>query len=118
MSTDTQTMSPVEAAKLVRADLRAAFPGIKFSLTGSRGTGYGWYHLSWTDGPTAREVRDAVTVPFGNGRYGVNVNMERRYSRGLMLWAESQVSGYDATDYDSYSTAILILADTNADGII
>lgn len=43
--------------------MRAAFPGVKFSLRGSRGTGYGWFSLSWTDGPTTRQA-DAVTNRF------------------------------------------------------
>lgn len=52
-----------ETGQEIRKALRAAFPGVKFSLRGSRGTGRGWFSLSWTDGPTARQV-DAVTNRF------------------------------------------------------
>lgn len=53
----------VETGKEIRRALRAAFPGVKFSLRGSRGTGYGWFSLSWTDGPTTSQA-DEVTNGF------------------------------------------------------
>lgn len=53
----------VETGKEIRRALREAFPGVKFSLRGSRGTGYGWFSLDWTDGPTTRQV-DALTNSF------------------------------------------------------
>lgn len=53
----------VETGKEIRRALRLAFPGVKFSLRGSRGTGYGWFSLSWTDGPTTWQV-DAITNGF------------------------------------------------------
>lgn len=52
-----------ETGAAIRAALRDAFPGVKFSLRMSRGTGHGWFNLDWTDGPTARQV-DAVTHTF------------------------------------------------------
>lgn len=52
-----------DTGKAIRRALRDAFPGVKFSLRGSRGTGYGWFSLSWTDGPTTTQV-DQVTHSF------------------------------------------------------
>lgn len=42
--------------------LRATFPATTFSVTRGRGTGYGWTHISWTDGPTSRRVTDALAL--------------------------------------------------------
>lgn len=52
-----------ETAAAIRKALRARYPGVKFSLTMSRGTGYGWMSLSWTDGPLTSEV-NAITNGF------------------------------------------------------
>ncbi len=49
-----------QTAKIVKARLRAAFPGVDFSLIGSRGTGYGYYSLHWTMGPSVEQV-EAIT---------------------------------------------------------
>ena len=52
--------------KAIRAALKLAFPGTKFSVTGSRGTGYGWSRVSWTDGPSDHRVRACVAPFFGS----------------------------------------------------
>lgn len=57
------TYSVKETAAAIRKALRARWPGVKFSLTMSRGTGYGWLDLRWTDGPLQREV-DELTSRF------------------------------------------------------
>lgn len=43
-------------SKLIRADLRAAFPGIKFSVTTSRYSMGASAEVTWTDGPIVAEV--------------------------------------------------------------
>jgi hypothetical protein len=51
------TMIPTkDVAKLVRAELRAAFPGVKFSVRCSAGTASSWMNVSWADGPTTGQV--------------------------------------------------------------
>jgi len=59
----TISYSTKETAALIRKALRAAFPGVKMSVTMSRGTGYGYMDISYTDGPTTAAV-DAVTRRF------------------------------------------------------
>lgn len=104
------------AAELRKA-LRTAFPGVKFSVWMSRGTGYGWLHAEWTDGPTADQVRQ-ITNRFRDSyfdgqddsyhriestlyarddgtlyepRYSCcGVNTQRRYSSAAELWAEKE----------------------------
>ena len=53
----TRYVSCVDTAKLVRRDLRTAFPGIKFSVRSDQYAGGAAIRVEWTDGPTD----DAVT---------------------------------------------------------
>lgn len=57
---DTRSIPTKEVAALIRGDLRAAFPGVKFSVRCSRGTASAWIGVHWTDGPTATQV-DEIT---------------------------------------------------------
>lgn len=110
-----------ETGQEIRRALREAFPGVKFSLRGSRGTGYGWYSLSWTDGPTTRQA-DEITNGFRSSYFdgmtdsthaipatmyadpdGVirerdyscnGVNTSRDYSQGARDWALSYITAH------------------------
>jgi hypothetical protein len=55
----TTYITTKEAAALLRKDLATTFPGVKFSVRKSTGTASAWISVSWTDGPTSRDV-DAV----------------------------------------------------------
>jgi hypothetical protein len=107
-----------ETGKVIRRALRDVFPGVRFSLKGSRGTGHGWFALSWTDGPTTFEV-DKVTGRFRSSYFdgmddsthqipatmyadadGVirehrytchGVNTQRDYSEEARAWARAYV---------------------------
>lgn len=59
----TEQATPADSAKVLKQTLRAAFPAVRFSVRLSRGTGYGNYHVSWTDGPTTRCV-ERITHTF------------------------------------------------------
>jgi hypothetical protein len=48
----------IAAAKNVRIELKAAFPGIKFQVTTSRFAGGNSLRVSWTDGPTSARVQE------------------------------------------------------------
>lgn len=56
----TKYLSCADTAKLVRAALKAAFPGIKFSVRSDTYSGGASIRVSWTDGPTVKAV-EAVT---------------------------------------------------------
>ncbi|MDY7528385.1 MULTISPECIES: LPD29 domain-containing protein [unclassified Cryobacterium] len=56
----TEYISTKDTAKLVRAALKNAFPGVKFSVRMSTGTAVAWMNVSYSDGPTELEVR-AIT---------------------------------------------------------
>ena len=121
----------VETGKEIRRALRLAFPGVKFSLRGSRGTGYGWFSLSWTDGPTASQV-DAITNGFRSSYFdgmddsthqipatmyadddGVirerrfachGVNTQRDYSDAATMWACDYVDSHGGLEvFDPYA---------------
>jgi hypothetical protein len=111
--------SPVQVAKDARHAIRAAFPGLKFSLTGSTGTGYGWLHMSWTDGPTDKAM-ESVTAEF-NSRLGAyhHINASRSYSVAAEEWALTQIDYHEGAwrhpyDHDdgTYYTARGVLAET------
>ena len=51
-----------ETAKLVRAQLKAAFPDAKFKVRSSRYAGGSSIHVDWIDGPTSKQVEDVVGV--------------------------------------------------------
>ena len=53
----TDYISTTDTAKLIRKDLKAAFPTSKFSVRKNTGTASAWLSVSWEDGPTSNEVR-------------------------------------------------------------
>src|SRR6476646_1457542 len=54
-------------AKNLRLHLRAKFPAVKFSVTSERGSGSS-VRITWTDGPTCREI-DHATVASSAGSF-------------------------------------------------
>lgn len=53
------------ASKNIKKELTLAFPGIKFSV---RSRYHGSINISWTDGPTTKEV-DAITAKYEDGDF-------------------------------------------------
>ena len=63
-----------EVTKMIRADLKAAFPGQKFSVTKDRST----VNIQWEGGPSTKAVDDLVDRYSGEGFDGMT---DMRYSR-------------------------------------
>ena len=60
----TSTIIPTkDVAALLRKELRAAFPGVKFSVRCATGTAAAWINVTYDDGPTSLQV-DAITRKF------------------------------------------------------
>ena len=59
-----QYATAADSAKLVRADLKAAWPGMKFSVRSERST----VNVEWTDGPTTKQV-EALLGKFEMGYF-------------------------------------------------
>jgi len=64
-----------EAAKLIRAELKKAFPNVKFSVRSNNYAGGDSVYVRWTDGP----VWDAVTEITRKYQYGHFDGMEDIY---------------------------------------
>src|ERR1043166_4317182 len=67
----TTYASAPESAKLLKATLRKAFPATAFTVRLSRGTGYGYCHVGWTDGPSTRLVQAVADRFEGEGFDGM-----------------------------------------------
>ena len=59
---------PKDTAAQIRRVLKAAFPGITFSVTTGRGSGVSSVDVRWTDGPTVAEVHPFLW-PFKAGSF-------------------------------------------------
>lgn len=64
-------LTTTETAKLCRAHLKRAFPGVKFSV---RQSGGGSLNIGWVDGPTAAQV-DKVAHNYAGGRFDGMIDM-------------------------------------------
>lgn len=54
----TQHFDQKQTTKAIKDELKTAFPDTKFSVTGSRGTGYGYLDARWQGGPTEAQVKE------------------------------------------------------------
>jgi hypothetical protein len=71
-------LSAAETAKLIRQALKAAFPGTRISVRLSRGNAT---YVSWTDGPTVRDVQ-AITHEFESQTFNSSEDMRESTNAG------------------------------------
>ena len=64
-------LSCADTAKLVRAALKKAFPGVKFSVRSDTYAGGASIRVRWTDGPTTKAVEEVAKVYEGGGFDGM-----------------------------------------------
>lgn len=107
----TRYFSAAETAKLVRADLKTAFPGVKFSVTSSTYSMGSHVNVRWTDGPATKAVQRVTNRYRGSGivdntdymptQYRMyngeevhfsDTSCERRYSPALMQQVGNRVA--------------------------
>ena len=60
-----------DTIKLMKDELKRTFPGVKFGLRRSRGTGAGTVHVTWTDGPKYAAVTSIADHYAGAGFDGM-----------------------------------------------
>jgi len=65
MTTDTLPATVKDAAAAIRADLRAVFPGTRFSVRKGTGINSAWIDVTWTDGPNDDMVYDVYESYLG-----------------------------------------------------
>ena len=89
-----------ETAKSVRKELKASFPGVKFSVRSSRFSGGSSVSVRWTDGPAPHKVREITDghaeihrceytgeILAGSNRY---VHADRDYSQEAEAWGRAE----------------------------
>ena len=74
MTTTKRYIDVAETAKLIRKQLKAKFPAIKFGVRSERYAGGSSINISWEDGPTGKAV-DAIVQPFCGGRFDGMIDM-------------------------------------------
>ena len=85
----TRYLSCAETAKLIRKQLKAKFPTVKFGVRSSVYAGGASINVDWTDGPTADMV-DAVVKPFAGGGFDSMIDM--KYSVEAFLLPDGSAS--------------------------
>ena len=79
----SEYLSCAATAKLVRAALKKAFPGVKFSVRSSTYSGGASMRVGWVDGPKTKEV-EAVTSAYCGGGFDGMIDMKFSVSSWLM----------------------------------
>lgn len=79
-----------DTAKLIKQDLKTAWPTVKFSVRTGRGAGVSAVDVYWTDGPTEKQV-EAVVGKYEAGHFNGMIDMYE-YDKDPYT-----VDGYDVT---------------------
>lgn len=89
MTNATTPLTVKDAAAAIRRDLRAAFPGTKFSVRMGTGINASWIEVKWTDGPNDDMVSD-ITDQYVEGPV-TGVAWERHFSLATRLAAQEMI---------------------------
>ena len=93
----------VIAAKNIRAELKAAFPAIKFSVRTERFSMGDAIRIGWTDGPNTAQV-EAITKKYKAGSFN---GMEDIYEYRQSDWMDAFGSGKYITTSRDYSASLI-----------
>jgi hypothetical protein len=93
----SEYVSVAETAKQVRAALKKAFPGVKFSVRSTSYSGGSSVSVGWTDGPQTTEV-DKVVQPFVKDYRSRYVFTEREFSAEYRQYLENAVMLLSGSD--------------------
>lgn len=85
-----------DVAKLVRARLKANFPGVKFRVRTSKYSMGASISVGWTDGPTTKQVDAAVAEYSGSGFDGM-IDLKYPFSSWLLPDGSAQVAHSSGT---------------------
>lgn len=91
---DYEYIDVVEQAKLIRAALKRAFPGFKFSVRSSKYSMGASIDIKWEDGPTTKEV-EQVTDQYRGGGFDGMID----YAYSLRSWLLPDGSAVPAERY-------------------
>jgi hypothetical protein len=104
----TTYLAVAETAKLIRAQLKTAFPAVKFSVRSSSYSGGCSVNVKWTDGPTVDEV-EPVAKMFQGRRFDGMIDMGWNAS----LWLLPDGTATVASDPGSTGSAGVFAAERN-----
>jgi hypothetical protein len=76
-------LSVSETSKLIRAALKKAFPGVKFSVRSSKYAGGASVNVDWVDGPCDKAV-SLVTGQFSGGGFDGMIDLKYNHSSWLL----------------------------------
>jgi hypothetical protein len=93
---NTQYLSCADTAKLVRAALKRAFPGVKFSVRSSTYAGGASMDVGWTDGPAAAAV-DAVIQPYSGAAFDGSIDLKTSFSSWLLPDGSAVIASHEGT---------------------
>jgi Large polyvalent protein associated domain 29 len=82
-------LSCAETAKLIRAALKKAFPGVKFSVRSSVYSMGASIRVGWTDGPSTKAV-ESVTAAYAGGGFDGMIDMA--YSKDSWLMPDGSAA--------------------------
>lgn len=86
----TRHLTCAETAKILRAELKAKYPGVKFSVRSKTYTGGASITVEWTDGPVERSYNRHEYVTMPDGTYH---NLDTHHE-GVWNWLQ-QFAGAD-----------------------
>jgi len=93
----------VTAAKNIRIELKAEFPGVKFAVRTSRFSGGDSIDISWTDGPTTKQV-ESITSQYQAGTFD---GMTDCYDYEHSAWTDAFGDGKYVHTQRSYSDSVV-----------
>jgi len=79
-TTHPRWIDTADVAKLVRADLKAAFPGVTFGVTINRYSMGSCVRVGWTDGPSHEDVAQVAGGYVGQTFDGRDDSTHQRYT--------------------------------------
>lgn len=100
---DTNQNRLTTAAKNMRKELAAAFPGVKFQVKTERYSGGNNINIGWTDGPTVPQV-EKITNKYSGGSFDGMVDL---YTHESTAWTEVYGEGKYIFENRTYSRAFI-----------
>jgi hypothetical protein len=94
---EREYISVTDTAKLVRAALKKAFPGIKFSVVSESYAGGASVDITWAFGPTTKEV-DAIGKQYESCNFDGMIDMETSWEHWLLPDGSTRIKGGPGTE--------------------
>jgi hypothetical protein len=93
---EREYISVTDTAKLVRAALKKAFPGIKFSVVSESYAGGASVDIRWEFGPTEKEV-DKIGKQYASASFDGMIDMETSYEHWLLPDGSTRIKSSPGT---------------------